>query len=77
MSHELQMSTQKCVPIVMGGGMMRGDDDLKDATRIEYGSWTSEKVTAYIIIPHCIYSGMNYRLVLFLNSKCFQIERRP
>uniref|UniRef100_A0A8R1V578 BCAS3 WD40 domain-containing protein n=1 Tax=Pristionchus pacificus TaxID=54126 RepID=A0A8R1V578_PRIPA len=37
------MSTQKCVPIVMGEGMMRGDDDLKHATRIEYGSWTSEK----------------------------------
>ncbi|GMR42264.1 hypothetical protein PMAYCL1PPCAC_12459, partial [Pristionchus mayeri] len=37
------MSTQKCVPIIMGEGMMRGDEDLKDATRIEYGSWSSEK----------------------------------
>ncbi|GMS89365.1 hypothetical protein PENTCL1PPCAC_11540, partial [Pristionchus entomophagus] len=42
-SPNLVPHAKKCVPIVIGGGMMRGDDDLKDATRIEYGSWSSEK----------------------------------
>ncbi|GMT19170.1 hypothetical protein PFISCL1PPCAC_10467, partial [Pristionchus fissidentatus] len=41
-SPNLVAPAQKCVPIVMGGGMMRGED-LMDATRIECGSWSSEK----------------------------------
>lgn len=47
--------------------MIREDDDLKDATRIEYGSWSSEKVsfhTEIFVLPY--FSVIETNLILSL-----------